>query len=307
MGTADFRAVDRAELAGESAGFNVSGRQRITLNRRSTHAFMKTPPEHQNGNRQNGSSAPVVDSLATALRLLDYFTIPEPELSLGQLSEKSGLYKSRVHRLCGTLVLMGFLVRTPWSSYRLGPKLMALGKIYENTNTIVSIARPVMRELANATGESVALFSLDGDTSFCLAREFGSSRLVFSINEGDHMQLHASAAGRVLLAHGSIQLREKVLNTDHLERFTASTVVDPEIIKAELVTIRNRGYAINRGERELEVAAVAAPVFNHEQAVEAALVVVGPVQRFSDDRVPDIVKCLFEATRRISRSLGATV
>ena len=295
------------ELAGKLTGFNVSDRKRIIFNRRPTHAFMKTPPEHQNGNRQNGSSAPVVDSLATALRLLDYFTIQEPELSLGQLSEKSGLYKSRVHRLCATLVLMGFLVRTPWSSYRLGPKLMALGKIYENTNTIVSIARPIMRELAHLTGESIALFSLDGDSSFCLAREFGSSRLVFSINEGDHMQLHASAAGRVLLAHGSGELRDSILGANHLQRFTPATTVDPKTIMGELGTIRNRGYAINRGERELEIAAVAAPVFNHEQAVEAALAIVGPVQRFSDDRIPDIVTPLLDATRRISRSLGATV
>ena len=121
------------------------------------------------------------------------------------------------------------------------------------------------------------------------------------------MQLYASAAGRVLMAYGSSQLRETILDTNHLEPFTPQTVVDPKKIRAELTSIRNRGYAINRGERENEVAAVAAPIFNHEQAVEAALVVVGPVQRFSDDHVPGLVRHLFEATRRISRSLGAAV
>ena len=256
---------------------------------------------------KNNSSAPIVDSLATALRLLDYFTISEPELSLRQLSEKTGLYKSRIHRLCNTLVLSGFLVRTPWSSYRLGPKLMALGKIYENTNTMVSVSRPIMKELANVTGESIALFSLEGETSFCLAREFGSSRLVFSINEGNQMQLHASAAGRVLLAHGTQELRDKVLGADRLERFTPLTMVDPQKIKRELTAIIQRGYAINRGERELEVAAVAAPLFNHDRTVTASLVVVGPVQRFSDEHIPDIVENLLNATHRISQSLGASV
>ncbi len=253
----------------------------------------------------NTTAAPIVDSLATALSFLDYFSIKEPELSLRQLSERSGLYKSRVHRLCGTLVHCGFLVRTPWSSYRLGPKLMALGKIYENTNSIVTIARPFMRELASASGESVALFSLDGESSFCLAREHGSSRLVFSIQEGDHMQLYASAAGRILLAYGPEALREKVLNLDRLERFTPSTEIDPKKIKKELAAIPKRGYSVNRGERELEVAAVAAPIFDHENNVNAALAVVGPVQRFSNHRIPDIVKNLMEATRKISVLLGA--
>lgn len=253
------------------------------------------------------TAVPIVDSLATALGLLDHFTLKEPELSLRQLSEKSGLYKSRIHRLCGTLVHSGFLIRMPWASYRLGPRLMVLGKIYENTNTLVTSARPVMRELAGVTGESVALFSLDGETSVCMAREFGSSRLVFSINEGDRMQLHASAAGRVLLTYGPEALQEKVLGGEWLERFTPRTMVDPEKIKQELSLIRKRGYAINRGERELEVAAVAAPIFNHEHAVDTALAVVGPEQRFSDEHIGEMVKNLLAATRKISMSLGASL
>jgi DNA-binding IclR family transcriptional regulator len=253
------------------------------------------------------TSPPIVDSLATALRILDFFTTNEPELSLRQLSEKSGLYKSRIHRLCWTLVASGFLVRMPWSSYRLGPKLMTLGKIYENTNTVVTISRPVMRELGNTTGESVALFSLSGEIAFCLAREFGRSRLVFAIQEGDNMHLHASAAGRILLAYGSEELREKILNVQQFEQFTSLTITDPQRIRDELVAIKKRGFAVNRGERELEVAAIAAPIFNHDNKVEYALAVVGPVQRFSLNNEEEIVTKLLEATGRISQSLGAPV
>lgn len=120
------------------------------------------------------------------------------------------------------------------------------------------------------------------------------------------MQLHASAAGRVMLAYGTEELRDKVLNVKRLERFTPLTMVDPEILKVELAAVQKRGYAINRGERELEVAAIAAPVFNHENAVNSALAVVGPVQRFSDERVDEILKELLGATRRISELLGAS-
>ena len=67
----------------------------------------------QKDKQNSKSSAPLVDSLATALGLLNYFTIREPELSLSELSEKSGLYKSRIHRLCATLVASDFLIRMP--------------------------------------------------------------------------------------------------------------------------------------------------------------------------------------------------
>jgi len=255
--------------------------------------------------KKNKTSVPIVDSLATALRILDYFTIREPELSLRELSEKSGLYKSRIHRLCGTLVALGFLNRMPSSSYRLGPKLMSLGKIYESTNTLVTMSRSIMKQLAEVSGESVALFSLDGEKSFCLARELGSSRLVFSIHEGDHMDLHASAAGRILMTYGPEELREKILSQTILERFTSETITNPKKIKEELSTIRKCGYAINRGERELEVAAIAAPIFDHQNKVEAALAIVGPVQRFSVENEHEILKNLLEATRKISELLGA--
>ncbi len=261
----------------------------------------------QKTRKKNTSSAPVVESLATALGLLDYFTIREPELSLRELSEKSGLYKSRIHRLCGTLVLCDFLTRMPSSTYRLGPKLMALGKIYENTNTLVTISQPIMKHLAEDAGESVALFQLDGETSFCISREYGSSSLVFSIQEGDNMELHASAAGRVLLTYGSAELRKKILSQNKFEKFTSETITDPKTLKKEFDLIKKHGYAVNRGERELEVAAIAAPIFNHDNKVYSALAIVGPVQRFSSEREDTIAKSLLQATGRISELLGAPV
>lgn len=119
------------------------------------------------------------------------------------------------------------------------------------------------------------------------------------------MDLHASAVGRILLAYGTEELREKILDQSTLEKFTSETITDAKKIKAKLPVIRKRGYDINRGERELEVAAIAAPIFDFESKVESALAIVGPVQRFSEDRESDILKSLLEAAGRISELLGA--
>ena len=254
------------------------------------------------------NSAPIVDSLATALRILDLFSIREPELSLRELSEKTGLYKSRIHRLCGTLVAFRFLTRMPSSSYRLGPKLLVLGKIYEKSSSLLTVSRPVMKELAQVCGESVALFHLDGDACTCLAREYGSSRLVFNIQEGvGHMELHASAAGRIFLAYGPKELAERLLAKPELTRFTSETITDRDLLAQRLIDIKKCGYEINRGERELEVAALAAPIWDHERTVEATLGVAGPVQRFSKDREAELVALLLDASRKISEMLGASM
>ena len=261
-----------------------------------------SPQKHK---EKSTTSAPIVDSLATALRILDHFSIREPELSLRELSEKTGLYKSRIHRLCGTLVALRFLTRMPSSSYRLGPKLMTLGKIYEKSNTLLTVSKSIMKRLAEVSGESVALFHLDGESCICLAREYGPSSLVFDIQEGEHMELHASAAGRIFMTYGPKELTEKVLSQSELQSFTSETITDHEILAQKLNDIKKRGYEINRGERELEVAAIAAPIFNHDRKVESVLTVVGPVQRFSKAHEVDLISHLMDASRKISELLGA--
>ena len=98
-----------------------------------------------------------IDTVAKALCLLDCFTAEEPELSLKQLSEKTGLYKSRIIRLCGTLAANGYVIRTTAGTYKLGPKLMILGKVYERANPLTAVARPIMKDLSALTGNRPSL------------------------------------------------------------------------------------------------------------------------------------------------------
>ena len=261
----------------------------------------------QKHKEKSTNSAPIVDSLATALRILDLFSIRKPELSLGELNEKTGLYKSRIHRLCGTLVALHFLTRMPSSSYRLGPKLMALGKIYEKSNSLLTVSIPIMKELAEVSGESVALFHFDGEACTCLAREHGSSRLILEAqNGGGNIKLHASAHGRVFMAYGPKELAEQVFAQPELTRFTSKTITDHGILAQRLIDIKKCGYEINHGERELEVAAIAAPIWNHECSMEATLTVAGFVHRFSKEHEAGLISHLLDASRKISQMLGAS-
>ena len=138
----------------------------------------------------------------------------------------------------------------------------------------------------------------------CMAREMGSSRLVYSINEGDYMELHPTATGKVLLAYAEEEFIKKVLDKTKLESFTPTTVVDKEAIRGELSKIRQQGYALNREGREAGVAAIAAPVFDFENKVPAALAIVGSAQRFTEENTPVLLEQLLNATRGMSRLMG---
>ncbi len=245
-----------------------------------------------------------IESVDKALSLLKCFTDTRPELALKELSERTGLNKSRILRLCGTLASHGFLIRKKGSLYSLGPSLLMLGKIYERSHSLVSLARPIMKDLALLTGESVKLFVIEEKQRICLARELGPSPLHYAIREGECLSLLAGAGGKVLLAYAPEKFREEILQQG-LERVTPATIVKKEQLLSELTKIREQGYAISNGELVYEVGGLAAAIFNYDNQVVAALTIAGPIQRFSEAFRQQKLQDLLDSGKRLSALLGS--
>jgi DNA-binding IclR family transcriptional regulator len=215
------------------------------------------------------------------------------------------LNKSRIIRLCGTLAAKGVLSVDPEThKYKLGAKILSLSRVYEQSNSLISLARPILRELAQSTGESATLFAADGMDRLCLAREEGTHSIRFNIVEGQRLPLYAGAGGKVLLAFGSPDLRKKILRKTFLKKLTRNTITDPEDFHKEIETIRQQGFASSSGERDSEVAALAAPVYDYESKVCAALSVAGPINRFSPEHNAKNVRVLLASADRLSKMLG---
>jgi DNA-binding IclR family transcriptional regulator len=188
--------------------------------------------------------------------------------------------------------------------YKLGSRILSLSKVYERSNNLISLARPVMRHLANHTGESASLFVVDGLKRLCLAREEGTFSIRYNIVEGQRMVLYAGAGGKVLLAFGPEELRRKILAKNHLKQLTPTTIKDPKDLAKELEAIRRQGYASSYGERDAEVAALAAPIYGHDGKVCAALSIAGPINRFSPEHNVKHLKILLASAEQLSQMLG---
>jgi DNA-binding IclR family transcriptional regulator len=256
---------------------------------------VKSPPKE---------SAKLIESVDKALSILECFSDSTPELSLKQLSEKTGLYKSRILRLCGTLIAHGFLIRLEGSLYRLGPKLMMLGKVYKRSNSMISIARPILRELASITRETAKLYIIQGYKRICLVREKGTYPLSYHVEEGESFELYAGAGGKVLLAYSSKEFRDQVLGKKVLQRLTPNTIIERHQIEEEFTAIHDRGYALSQGEVFPEVAGIAAPVFDHMGDVCGAIAISGSIQRFTEDRKQKMLYSLLAAAEKLSKLMG---
>ena len=245
-----------------------------------------------------------VESVLRALDILNCFE-RHHSLKLKELSSMTDLNKSRIIRLCGSLRAKGYLTYDNESAaYRLGSKLLVLGIAFKRSNTLLSLSRPFLKKLSRLTGESASLFAIDNFQRICLANSKGTHSLRFSIVEGQQVELYAGASGKVLLAYASEDFRRKIIKNTRLKKLTPDTIVDFKKLQKEFETIRGLGYAISFGERTPDTAALAAPVFNHDNEVCAAIGLAGPVPRFLKEYQSRYLKAVIGVAQGLSKNLG---
>jgi DNA-binding IclR family transcriptional regulator len=114
---------------------------------------------------------------------------------------------------------------------------------------------------------------------------------------------HCISSGKALLAYLPQQWLERIL-TKGLPRFTEKTITDPILLREELKRVRQQGYAVAQEELEAGLSAVAAPIWNHEGQVVAAISVSGPSFRLSSEKLPELAELARRNANEISYQLG---
>lgn len=246
-----------------------------------------------------------VEAVLAACQILDSF-LHCPNQTLKQLIDRTQLTRNRVIRLAGTLESRGFLHRDSGTGiYGLGTMIMSLGRVYENQSDVITLGQPFLQELASTTGESASIYVLDNMERLVLAREEGIKDIRLAIAVGQRMPVHVGASGKVLLAFGPPDVRDKVLSREYWsEDPPVGPVASPSRLAEELERIVDRGYAFSRGERVSEVGAIAAPIFGLENSFLGALGIAGPIHRFSSETLPEKIKVVMAAAAELSWKLG---
>lgn len=253
----------------------------------------------------NGSSS--VQTLDRTLDVLMLFYREKRELGVSEIARELGAHKSAVHRILATLERRGFAQKNPETAkYWLGVKFYCLGSLYENRMTLKDLAAPHARALAGDFNEAVHVAVLDSAEAdspkiVLLDKIETQSRLSMTPPAGSLSPPHCSSVGKVLLAHASPRVLERI-TVEPLERFTENTITDPAALMVELESIRQNGYALDREELEIGLTCVAAPIFNHREEVTAAISLSGPTVRMIP-RLQEIIAAVRACARQISQTL----
>ena len=215
--------------------------------------------------------ADFVQSLGRGLAVIRAFDGEHPNLSLSEVSRRSGLTRATARRFLLTLVELGY-VHHDGRQFSLRPSVLDLGFAYLSSMGLPEVALPHMEALVALLQESSSMSVLDGGDVIYVARVPTRRRIMtVSIAVGTRFPAHATSMGRVLLAHLGTADLDAYFTSTPLTRLTASTVHDEATLRGVLGGVHERGYAIVDQELEEGLRSAAAPVRGSNGEVVAAV------------------------------------
>jgi len=230
-------------------------------------------------------------TLAKGLIVLEALAQAGGPCGVSDLAASLGISKSNTHRLLNTLVATGFASAVD-GRYAASLKVWELGTKVIDGFDLRERARPAMTRLVRETAESVRLTVLDPK----------SPQDVRTYTEiGGRAPAHCTSSGKVMLAYQDDAVVRRIARK--LKPYTQSTIVDPAELLRHLKKVRASGYALNQREFSPQVSGVAAPIFDAEGHVVAALSIAAPADRLPAARLKQVTAQLCDAAASVSARL----
>ncbi|SMC77271.1 transcriptional regulator, IclR family [Primorskyibacter flagellatus] len=210
-----------------------------------------------------------------------------------------------VYRILVTLEVRGLVEFDQADQvWHIGPRAFLIGARFLKRTSLVDRARPLLRQLMEATGETANLgIEQNGNVLFVSQVETNASIRAF-FPPGTLSRLHASGIGKALLSQMDDHRINRFLDRGPLEKFTEYTLTERSALIADLATTRARGYAIDGEERNLGMRCIAAPVFDiHDEAI-AGISVSGPTTRVTPEEIERLSVAVLTASHKLTAAIG---
>jgi DNA-binding IclR family transcriptional regulator len=255
-------------------------------------------------NNKVKTSTGTVDRVALLLKLL---AESEGDAAVAQVAERLKLPTSTTHRLLGLLVNTGLAERAARpGTYRVGLEFLRLGGLVVSRTEVTTVAEGFMQQVAEATGETCILnLYVPSEQKALIAKVIhGRHPLRYEAQLYGVSSLCFGATGRGLLAFLPDDVIHRVLAKQEVSPITGRALSNARVVRRELRQIKERGYAISRGQRTPGAVGLAAPVFKGAAVVVGSLCITMPETRFVQSEEPRLARVLVEQASKLSATLG---
>ncbi len=237
-------------------------------------------------------ATPTNNSIVKAFAILDLFDDQRDELTTADVADLVGLNTITAHRFLKTLVSVGALHSPRKGIYRPGGKLVEYGERARSARQLAMQLQPFLNALAAESGEGAMATTFDGTMITCIAAAHSNNAYVYSARVGARMEAYATANGKLWLAYSGREAVESYLGANRLVPLSRATLIDRDTLLSETEATRRRGYAVNHGEREAGLSAVAMPIFAPNGAMIVGLSIFAPIAVLDPDTEARFVSLL---------------
>lgn len=248
-----------------------------------------------------------VPALQRAFAILDSLNQTSFGLTVQEISEQHEIPYSTAFYLLETMRECGYAERNEDSKkYRLGYKVLSFreGNAARYLLDLRATAQPLMGELTEVTGLTSHLAILERDEAVYIEKAEPTGFIRLNTWIGERLRLHCTGVGKALVMHLAEPEIRSLCPPDSLTRRTPRSIISTDALLEELRRSAQRGYAIDDAEDEGQGRCVAAPVYNDEQRVVAALGVSGPLVQVDLDRIDALGKLVKNYAGQIAERLG---
>lgn len=251
-------------------------------------------------------TAPLVSTAVDrALGILEILATEPGGLSHSEISRRLEIPKSTASYLLRILERRGYLRREPdRGKYHLGLQVLSLSRGVQSGMAIHELVLPVLRQLVERCRLTAHLAVLDHGQAVYVEKVEAPSFIKMDTWVGRRMDVHSTSVGKALVAFLPREELEALLRQHGLRKHTPSTITALPRFLGEMEKVRAQGYAVDNEENSPGVLCVAAPIFDSQGEVGAAVGISGATSQLTQARLPEVVELVVEAARKLSRELG---
>lgn len=209
----------------------------------------------------SADKTPYGTAMLKAISILEYLSSQQCPQGMSEIARNTGMNKTTVFKLLTTLSMVSFVEKDPKTNhYKLGLGLVKLAHSALNQVDIVGLARPYLELLNRECGETVHLSALNDHQVVYIDKLESQQAIRMYSRTGRTAPLHCTGLGKAMLSDLSEAELDEYLSRATLTRYTEYTLTAPDRLREEVHRIRERGYATDNQEHELEVKCIALPL-----------------------------------------------
>lgn len=205
----------------------------------------------------------------------------EDGLTLTEIANHLDTAKSTAYRHLKSLEREGYVVCESGTYYP-GMRFLNIGEYVRTRKDVYQMIQPKVEQLAQETNERSEFFIEEHGYGIFVHREVGENAVHTNTKIGKTMPLHATAAGKAILAHYPSERVDEIVERRGLPQLTEHTITDRDELREELETIRERSIAYNDQELIMGLRAVGVAIRDGDEVI-GSLSITGPTSRLQGD------------------------